>query len=429
MLKKTTVKTRNTNENNVVALPLPAPKRGLSTPSTGAPLPKSGADQDPSESPNQKKEYRLDGHFARRLDLAPGLYWDDRLPGFGLRVAYKSRSWIVQTRDRGETRRVTIGKCGVVSAKLARRNARQALAVRALDGLPVRPEPASKDASTTFAAFLPVFWEHCGDQWKPLTQRRARSGIRAHLEPAFGDLRLFEIRRADVMAWRDGMAQRTGAFNRTLPTLSAILERAELLGYRARGTNPCKGIARYKRPKKERFLSLRELQRLGNVLREFEGERPLAVAGIRLLIYTGARKSEVVGLRWEWVGQNYADLPDSKTGPKRLYLNRQANAVLDRVGRKPSGRVFEAAGRSDPLDCWPAIRDAAGMNDLRLHDLRHSFASIAIMQGISLTKIGALLGHALPETTFRYAHLSDDSVQEAAIRVSGSIAKAMGVAR
>jgi len=155
---------------------------------------------------------------------------------------------------------------------------------------------------------------------------------------------------------------------------------------------------------------------------------PAAVAAVWLLIFTGARKGEVCGLRWEWIGDQFIDLPDSKTGPKRLYLNRQAVAVLDGLGRCLGGPVFgtELTG-SRLAKAWTVIRSAAGLDDVRLHDLRHSFASVAIAHGVSLVKLGGLLGHALPETTVRYAHLADDTVQEAATRVSGSMARALGV--
>jgi len=417
------------HKNNVVRLRASLPDSGISPLPADAGLPDQPPTKPLAGTTNQTRKCLLNGHLARRSRLDPGFYWDGALPGFGLRVfASTKRSWIVQYRSRGYTRRVTLGDPAKVSARTARRTARQLLADNALDGLPVAPPPDAK-AGITFASYAPVFWEQYAPHWKRLTQRANRAYIDGHLIPTFGALPLTDVTRANVMAWRDSMARRQGAFNRAIPVLSVMFKRAELLGYRRRGSNPCKGIPRYKRRLKERYLSARELQRLGAVLRERAADRPLTVAAIRLLIYTGARRSEIEGLRWEWIGKDLADLPDSKTGPKRLYLNRQANAVLDGIGRKPVGAVFEAAGRSGPLWRWPEIRAAAGIDDVRIHDLRHSFASLAIMQGISLTKIGGLLGHALPETTARYAHLADESIQEAASRVSGSIARALAGAQ
>lgn len=206
-----------------------------------------------------------------------------------------------------------------------------------------------------------------------------------------------------------------------------MLGYAEKLGYRQSGSNPCKGIPRYKQPLRERFLTTREYQRLAAVLRGREGEIPRTVAIVRLLLFTGARTGEIERLRWEWLTPAFARLPDSKSGPKRLYLNRPANSVLDRLGRADAGPVFERGCRSGLSRDWGLIRRSAAIPDVRLHDLRHSFASVAITGGIPLLTLGRLLGHALPETTARYAHLADDAVQEAASRVSGSIARALGV--
>jgi len=207
---------------------------------------------------------------------------------------------------------------------------------------------------------------------------------------------------------------------------------AEQLGIRPRGSNPCKGTPRFKRKLVDRFLSAREFNRLAASLRAFEETDPIAVQAIRLLIYTGARHGEVVGLRWEWVQPPRLMLPDSKTGAKNIYLNRQAQAVLAAMPNKAeTGLVFPSVRGDKPIALsipWLAIRQHAALPDVRLHDLRHSFASIAIADGISLVVIGKLLGHALAETTERYAHLADEAIADAAKRVSGSLAKCLGIA-
>ena len=240
------------------------------------------------------------------------------------------------------------------------------------------------------------------------------------------------IRKADVLRWRDSWANRSGAFNRTIPILSVMMGYAEQLGLRPRGSNPCKGTPRFKRKLIDRFLSAREFNRLAASLRAFEESNPIAVQAIRLLIYTGARHGEVVGLRWEWVQPPRLMLPDSKTGAKIIYLNRQAQAVLDAMPTKAeAGLVFPSLRGDKPIALsipWLAIRQHAALPDVRLHDLRHSFASIAIADGISLVVIGKLLGHALAETTERYAHLADEAIADAAKRVSGSLAKCLGIA-
>lgn len=144
------------------------------------------------------------------------------------------------------------------------------------------------------------------------------------------------------------MGQKTAAFNRAVPVLSAMFVQAETLGYRRRGSNPCRGIARYKRKLPERYLSSSEYRALGSVLRDAEEEYGEAVGIIRLLIYTGARVSEIAGLRWEWIKSPRIFLPDSKTGARVVYLNAPACEILGRLrGERTSGLVFPGRRRTD----------------------------------------------------------------------------------
>jgi integrase len=246
-------------------------------------------------------------------------------------------------------------------------------------------------------------------------------------------MELRAVRKQDVMLWRDSYVTRQGMFNRSIPVFSGLMKYAEQKGLRPKGSNPCRGTPRFKRELPDRFLSAGEYRRLARVLAEAEPEWPAAVRAIRLLIYTGARCGEITSLRWEWVQPPRLMLPDSKTGPKIILLNAQARAVLDGIETdKTSGLVFSAPrNKFMPLNLtafWVRLRRRAALPDVRLHDLRHSFASIAITDGISLMHIGGLLGHVLPETTARYAHLAEDVVADAAARVSGSIAKCLGMA-
>ena len=182
---------------------------------------------------------------------------------------------------------------------------------------------------------------------------------------------------------------------------------------------------------KERYLTPVEYRRLASSLYELKDRFPDAVTIIWLLIYTGARCAEIQTLRWEYVKPPRLMLPDSKTGPKTIYLNPQARAILGALpGKKENGLIFPSRIIADKpisiVNSWPIIRHHAAIPDVRLHDLRHSFASIAIRDGISLLVIGKLLGHVLPETTARYAHLADETIQDSATRVCSSIASAMG---
>lgn len=380
---------------------------------------------------------RLNSNIVRRR---PGKrmieYWDGELPGFGLRVHPSGRrTWFVMFRQRGKQRRVSLGTSMQKTAIEARRLAREKLAEVALDGLPSRNTTKSRaKEAPLMREYAERFWTDYAHHWKPSTRQRNRTGINRDILPTFGDRRVDEITKADIAFWRDGFAERTGAFNRTIPILSVMMGYAEKLGYRRRGSNPCRGTPRYKRKRMERFLSPREYGQLATALNHFEDERPAVVAAIRLLIYTGARCGEIENLRWEWVQEPRIMLPDSKTGAKIIYLNWQAVEVIASIpDRKTTGLLFPSVRQPNkPMKLsmyWPDIRNRAALPDVRLHDLRHSFASTAIRDNTSLMVIGKLLGHALAETTSRYTHLSDEVIADAAERVSGSIASLIGVSQ
>lgn len=396
----------------------------------------TGSNHHVKASEASSERVRLDGNIARRKVTGKEFFWwDTELPGFGLRAfPGGAKSWFVQYRQRGKQKRVTLGRPGEMGAEKARALARAQLAKVALDGLPNAPKARGKGkgGGMLFSDYAPRFWDDYSRHWKPLTRKGNRARIFKDLPGIFGHCRVDAIRRSDILQWRDSWANRSGAFNRTIPIMSVMMNYAEQLGLRPRGSNPCKGTPRYKRKLVDRFLSAREFHRLSTSLRAFEESDPIAVQAIRLLIYSGARHGEIVGLRWEWVQPPRLMLPDSKTGAKIIYLNRQAQAMLDAMpNRAEMGLAFPSARGDRPIALslpWSRIRQHAGLPDVRLHDLRHSFASIAIADGISLVVIGKLLGHALAETTERYAHLADEAIVDAAKRVSGSLAKCLGIA-
>jgi integrase len=396
----------------------------------------TGSNHHVKASVASSERVRLDGNIARRKVAGKEFFWwDTELPGFGLRAfPGGARSWFLQYRQRGKQKRVTLGRPREMSAEKARALARAQLAKVALDGLPSAPTamPKGKGGGMLFSDYAPRFWDDYSRHWKASTRKGNRARVLKDLPGIFGHSRVDAIRRSDILQWRDSWASRSGAFNRTIPIMSVMMNYAEQLGLRPRGSNPCKGTPRYKRKLVDRFLSAREFNRLAASLRSFEESDPIAVQAIRLLIYTGARHGEVVGLRWEWVQPPRLMLPDSKTGAKIVYLNRRAQSVLEAMPTKAeTGLVFPSLRGDKPIGLsvtWQAIRQHAALPDVRLHDLRHSFASIAIADGISLVVIGKLLGHALAETTERYAHLADEAIADAAKRVSGSLAKCLGIA-
>ena len=223
--------------------------------------------------------------------------------------------------------------------------------------------------------------------------------------------------------------------NLTLAILSKLISWALDHGYRAEDKpNPCKGIKRFRENSRERYLGTAEIARLMTVLDTLDAtqaEVPHVTAAIRLLLLTGARLSEITTLRWDWVDLDTATLwlPDSKTGKKTIRLNAEAVAVLRAVPREvgnPHVIIGHLAGSHlvNLQKPWRRIRALAGIEDVRIHDLRHSFASIAINAGASLAMVGKLLGHSQPQTTARYAHLADDPLRQVNNLVGAAVGKA-----
>ena len=240
---------------------------------------------------------------------------------------------------------------------------------------------------------------------------------------------------ADVKTGRYGRAIVTGGkgtANKAVSLLGAIFSFAVDQGIRP--DNPAHGVKFYPSKMHERFLSPAELTRLGQALTEAEnnGTNPLAIAAIRLLLLTGARRGEILSLRWEYVDfdRAYLRLADSKTGQKLIPLGAPALSVLKELPRVSGNpHVLPGSREGQPLvniaKVWRAVRKAAELDDVRLHDLRHSFASVGAASGDSLLVIGKVLGHSDTATTARYAHLADDPLQTAADRISKTIAAAM----
>lgn len=375
----------------------------------------------------------LDGNYARRkhpTNQAEYTIWDTELKGFGLRVLPSgSCFWTVRLRQRGKHVRVTLGRPDQVAAPLARTQARRLLAEAGVDGL---PKQKAAVAAITLEHFVDMHWNDVARYWKPSTANRNFTAWRVQLAPVFGAMRISEVRSTDVRLWRDDCAgDQESQYNRAIPVLGSLFKYAEALNLRRKGSNPCRGLPRYRRAAKERYLSSVEFSRLGVALRATDDRFPSQVAIVRLLLFTGARISEIRDLRWEWVCPPHLLLPDSKTGPKTIWLNSQALAVLASIPRREGcPLVFPNSAGTKPFTIdpwWSGFRRSCSMPDLRLHDLRHSFASTAIMDNVPLVTIGKLLGHVLPETTAKYAHLADEVIGDAAQRISGSLAQALGL--
>ena len=221
-----------------------------------------------------------------------------------------------------------------------------------------------------------------------------------------------------MQRWFASLHATPAAADRSTPVLSVILRQAEVYGYRPEGSNPCIGIKRYRRRNRERFLNHGEIRRLSHVLDRGFAKRPLLTTVLRLLLLTGCRRSEILSIQWSDYREGKLYLRDSKTGPRTVWLSSPARRILDGLPRSSSW-VFPSPRGKHHLSAdalarfWWAIRSEAGIEDVRLHDLRHTYASVALAHGETVLTIGRLLGHNSPATTLKYTHLADASVHEA----------------
>jgi integrase len=378
--------------------------------------------------------------------------WDSKIPGFGLKVTPAgSRIYVLQCRVDRRLRRYTIGRHGAPwTPDNARKEAR-----RLLNQISEGNDPAeakSESRNDISIAELCDRWLVEGSVNKKLsTLEIDRSNIERHIKPLLGKKSVRSVTRADVEQFQRDVAvgktaidERTkkrgraivkggkGTAARVLGVLSAIFNFA--VDRELRPDNPARRVVAFKGQRQERFLSATEIARLGDALTAAKqnGVNAAAVSAIRLLLLTGARKSEILRLRWDYVDfeRGVLRLPDSKTGPKTIHLNAPAAALLSELPRV-EGNPYVIPGQKDgaPLinlqKPWRLIRAKAGLDDVRLHDLRHSFASVGAAAGLSLPVIGALLGHTQAATTQRYAHLADDPLKRASDLVGQKIANAL----
>jgi integrase len=389
--------------------------------------------------------------------------WDGALSGFGV-VAMASglKSYIVQFRHDGRSRRFAIGPHGRLTPDQAREEAKRLLGDATLGMDPAKARQTARNVPIFRDVADAYLNKHVRMKRKPRTFEGYETLLRLHILPVLGGMKLTEIRRKNIEALHRKIGA-PGAANRAVSLVSAILNFAagvhEDLDL---PTNPAKGIAGNREQGRERFLSGPELARLGAALRLAETDgipwrvdegkpgakhlaRPenrnrvidlFALAAIRLLLLTGARLREILHAKWEWLDQEngFLTLPDSKTGRKVIFLNGGALAILaglPRIEGNPyiiPGRV-DGKPRADLHLPWAAIRQAAGLEGVRLHDLRHSFASTGAGAGLGLPVIGALLGHTTPNMTARYAHLAAGPVKRAANEIGAILSAALGAER
>ena len=345
---------------------------------------------------------------------------DGRLKGFGVRVSPSgAKRFFIHCQHRGERIWKILGDTGTMSVDEAR-----AVAAAMLAAIQRGAETPHAPEEALFEAVAETAFRRHEQVWKPGTLAVNRCYLNNQLLPHFAGRPIAEIDSQDVRHWFALLRATPVAADRSLPVLSVIMREAEAMDLRPEGSNPCRGIKRYRRKGRERFLSDDELRRLSARLAAHEGQYPQQAAIIRLLLLTGCRKGEILTLQWSDYREGNLFLRDSKTGPRTVWLSEPARAVLDGVERK--GRWMFPASKGARCATWlnrfwHRVRAEADLEDVRLHDLRHTTASLALRRGETVLAIGRLLGHRRPETTLKYLHLADAMIREAAETVGAAL--------
>lgn len=372
--------------------------------------------------------------------IAPGpsesIHWDDELRGFGVRVWPSGRKvYLAMTRVKGRLRKITIGPHGPVTAEKARVRAHEIISEAKAGRDPTKEQDQARKAPTMKELGERFLMEHVAVRCKPSTQIEYKRAVMLFINPKLGTRKVTDIQRKDIAELHHSLNHIPYQANRTFGVLSKMFNLAEEWGLRPDGSNPCLHVKKYTEQKRARFLSPKEFASLGAALRDAErdgSETQSAVDAIRLLMLTGCRLGEIMTLKWDHVDLNTRELrlPDSKTGAKIVHFGKTAVDVLKSI-KKLDDNPYVITGKkqgsrlTDLQHPWRRIRAKAGLDDVRIHDLRHSYASGALALGEGLPMIGKLLGHTQVQTTARYAHLANDPVKTAGSKVSDMIGTAM----
>ncbi len=355
--------------------------------------------------------------------------WDSRVAGLGVRVRPSGgKSYVLLADAGGRSRRISLGPVSLnpVAEILRECHARRAEPGREANGATERRTPLFRD-------FVEGAWKEahfCG--YKSSTRRNARSLLNRQLLPAFGSKLLDRITPAQVERWFSRFSRTApGNANRGLELFRQIMNFAIDRGLLE--TNPALAVKRNRSTPLTRFLSREEIARLHRVLDSQTRKSSREQADIiRLLLFTGCRRNEIIRLRWSEVDRDRLLLGDSKTGPRTVPLSAPARHILESRPRAESPFVFPSTldpsrPRDPELALWYRVRKEAGIEDVRLHDLRHTHASHAVMNGVPVPVVSRLLGHSNARMTLRYAHLGDQEIEHAAERVGQAIANIMGL--
>lgn len=357
---------------------------------------------------------------------------DELLCGFGVKVRRSgSKTFILDYTFLRRRRRATLGDGATVPLAAARNRALEMLAEARLGNDPLSDRDRAATALTVRELCRSYIDTHCAARCKPSTVADYERWYAGYIEPRLGHRRIDDIALADVERLHISLRETPTTANRVIDLLSAVLNFAERHGHRPRGSNPCFDIRRYKLTARERFLSAAELQRFGRALRDLVAAdvgTASAYNCLTILLLTGCRRDEIRTLRWSDVNLDtgWIRLGDSKTGARNVRIEGPASALLSRLPRR-SLYVFPAPSRDQPVPRstlqgnFARACKAAGIDNVRVHDLRHTHASFAAASGESLFVIGKLLGHKVAATTQRYAHLAEDPISQAAERTATGI--------
>jgi len=355
--------------------------------------------------------------------------WDANLKGFGVRVSPKGKKvFVVQTRIRGKLKRTSLGAYPTLSVTAAKKAASKYFEQVSLRNNGVKT--ISSPSKITLREFVDQHWTSISRTWRPSTEHANGKFYERSLLPIFGDTALIDISRPDIITWFASMKKTPGAANRTIPVLKAILKLAISLEIIPNTTNPAAEIPRYKGKKFDRILSNHEMYFLGRALKERTARKPTEVNVILMVILTGCRISEVSTMEWANLQTDRIFLPHTKTGPLTLYLSRYARAVIEMQRKLPqsSNWIFPNPNNIEQSmpsvwPFWSEVRKEARITDVRIHDLRHNFASWAAMSGIDLFTVGKMLGHKDVASTNRYIHYASASLKEPTFKVQKEMSR------
>ncbi|KMS58820.1 site-specific integrase [Sphingobium cupriresistens] len=356
---------------------------------------------------------------------------DSEAKGLSLRLrATGARTWVVKEKVGGKTTSRTLGLVALIPLATARHMvAAQPLLPHNDTNVPTSAPLFSPDARIW--EVMPHFLA-MGEtgRWKPSTVRKMRAAAHTHILPLLGLRKVRDLEPEEVARWQMDVAAKSTAVRMALSTLSGLMLYAEDHGLRDPGCNPCRGLRKKQRSKRGQLLPTATVRRLWTALDRLHDAMPNACDAVRLLLLTGARRSEILSLEWDRIIGPRAVLQDSKTGPRTIWLNAPARMILDTRREMITGRyVFPAARMDGPMrvldHAWSMIRKKAQLGTLRVHDLRHHFASVGVSNGIDLRLVGQLLGHQDIDSTLGYAHLPTAALTKSATRISGRLDRSL----